>query len=93
MKKQEKWTFRFIYYTKWKEETIVNSSYINNDLVNKISFILPKINLSQMNDIKPTLEELKYWLYTGQIKNSNYKKRKISKKVKTSQIVKSYFLS
>jgi hypothetical protein len=32
-----------------------------------------------MNCIKPSIEELKYWLYTGQIKNSNCMKKLITK--------------
>ena len=34
-----------------------------------------------MNCIKPSLDELKYWLYTGQIKNSNNMKRKLITKL------------
>lgn len=55
----------------------------NNNISTSINYILLKINLSQMNYIKPTIEELKYWLYTGQIKNSNCMKRKLITKLNT----------
>lgn len=47
-------------HTKRKEGTIYNSLYINNNLVNKFNYILPKINLSKMDDIKSSIEKLKY---------------------------------
>ena len=62
---------------------ICNNSNNNNynDIIMNINYILLKINLSQMNCIKPTINELKYWLYTGQIKNSSYMKRKLITKL------------
>lgn len=66
-----------------KEEAknISNNENNYNDIMMNINYILLKINLSQMNCIKPTLEELKYWFYTGQIKNSNFMKRKLITKL------------
>jgi hypothetical protein len=66
-----------------KEEAknICNNNY--NDIIMNINYILLKINLSQMNCIKPTIEELEYWLSTGQIKNSNCMKRKLITKLNT----------
>lgn len=69
-----------------KEEAknICNNNKNNyNDISTNINYILLKINLSQMNCMKPTIEELKYWLYTGQIKNSNCMKRKLITKLNT----------
>ena len=67
-----------------KEEAknICNNNKNNyNDISTNINYILLKINLSQMNYMKPTIEELKYWLYTGQIKNSNCMKRNLITKL------------
>jgi hypothetical protein len=61
-----------------------NYDYNNNEnsenIVNSINYILLKTDISNMNDIKPTIEELKYWVYSGQIKNSVYRSKKRSKK-------------
>lgn len=61
-----------------------NYDYKNNEnsknIVNSINYILLKTEISKMNDIKPTIEELKYWVYSGQIKNSIYTSKKRSKR-------------
>jgi hypothetical protein len=61
-----------------------NYDYNNNknseNIVNSINYILLKTDISKMNDIKPTIEELKYWVYSGQIKNSIYGSKKRSKR-------------
>jgi hypothetical protein len=61
-----------------KEES---KNICNNDIITNINYILLKITLYQMNYIKPSLEEVKYWLYTGQIKNRNYMKSKLITKL------------
>ena len=65
-------------------KTEPNYDYNNNEnsenIVNSINYILLKTDISNMNDIKPTIEELKYWVYSGQIKNSVYRSKKRSKK-------------
>jgi hypothetical protein len=61
-----------------------NYDYNNNEnsenIVNSINYILLKTDIYNMNNIKPTIEELKYWVYSGQIKNSVYRSKKRSKK-------------
>jgi hypothetical protein len=61
-----------------------NYDYNNNknseNIVNSINYILLKTDTYKMNDIKPTIEELKYWIYSGQIKNSIYGYKKRSKR-------------
>lgn len=64
-----------------KEEAKNICNKDNNSIITNINYILLKIALYQMNCLKPSLEELKYWIYTGQIKNSNYMKRKLLLKV------------
>ena len=52
----------------------------SENIVNSINYILLKTDISEMNGIKPTIEELKYWVYSGQIKNSIYGSKKRSKR-------------
>lgn len=39
----------------------------SENMVNNINYILLKIEISKMTDIKPTIEELRYWVYSRQI--------------------------
>ena len=53
-----------------KKEANLNCNNENSkNMVNSINYILLKTNISRMNEIKPTIEELKYWIHSGQIKN------------------------
>ncbi|MGB9168844.1 MAG: hypothetical protein WCB31_07955 [Nitrososphaeraceae archaeon] len=53
-----------------KKEADFNSNNENSkNMVNSINYILLKADISRMNQIKPTIEELKCWIHTGQIKN------------------------
>ncbi|MGE5706544.1 MAG: hypothetical protein ACM3XP_07500 [Nitrososphaerales archaeon] len=53
-----------------KKEADFNSNNENSKkMVNSINYILLKADISRMNHIKPSIEELKYWIHTGQIKN------------------------
>jgi hypothetical protein len=54
----------------FKKEVNFNSNNENSkNIVNSINYILLKADISGMNHIKPTIEELKNWIHTGQIKN------------------------
>jgi hypothetical protein len=56
-----------------KNEADFNFNNENSrNMVNSINYILLKADKSRMNHIKPTIEELKYWIHTGQIKNSSF---------------------
>ena len=56
-----------------------NNNKNSENIINSINYILLKTDTYKMNDIKPTMEELKYWVYSGQIKNSIYEFKKRSK--------------
>ena len=56
-----------------KNEANLNCNNENSkNMVNSINYILLKADISTMNHIRPTIEELKYWIDSGQIKNSSF---------------------
>ncbi|HSF50966.1 MAG TPA: hypothetical protein VLA74_09430 [Nitrososphaeraceae archaeon] len=56
-----------------KNEANLNCNNENSkNMVNSINYILLKADISTMNHIMPTIEELKYWIDSGQIKNSSF---------------------
>jgi hypothetical protein len=50
-----------------KESSSDNNNKNSENLVNSINYILLKTEISKMNNIKPIIEELKYWIYSRQI--------------------------
>jgi hypothetical protein len=44
-----------------------NNKNSENMMVNSINYILLQTEISKMNDIKPTIDELRYWVYSRQI--------------------------